>query len=56
MGSIITTYSEASNLLLNEPNWGVKFSQMSLSSRYKAKAKHRFYFLELEGVRLKTLP
>ena len=47
---------EASNLLLNEPNLGVKFSQMSLSSRYKAKAKHRFYFLELEGVRLKTLP
>lgn len=45
---------EASNTLLNEPNLGVKFDEASLSSRYKAKAGQRFYYLEIEGARLRV--
>ncbi|MBL0026973.1 MAG: hypothetical protein IPO98_19175 [Saprospiraceae bacterium] len=44
MDPLLPLTPDASNLLLNEPNLGAKFSQMSLSSRYKAKAKHRFTF------------
>lgn len=45
---------EAANTLLNEPNLGINFSEKSLSSRYNAKPGQRFYFLEIEGARLRV--
>jgi hypothetical protein len=45
--------TDAANTLLNEPNLGSKFDEKSLTSRYKAKSGQRFYFLEIEGARLR---
>lgn len=44
---------EASNLLLNEPNLGTNFDDRSLSSRYRVKPGQRFYYLEIDGARLR---
>jgi hypothetical protein len=47
---------EAASLILKEPSLGRDFSQQSLATRFRAKAGHRFYFLEIEGARLRIPP
>jgi len=44
---------EVSQVLLKEGNLGTHFSKKSLASRYNAKPGQRFYFLDIEGARLR---
>lgn len=44
---------EVSQLLLKENNLGTRFSKKSLTSRYHAKPGQRFYYLDIEGARLR---
>lgn len=44
---------EAASLLLKEPSLGIDSDAKTLATRFRAKAGQRFYFLEIDGARLR---
>jgi len=44
---------KAANLLLKEPSLGKDVCLKSLATRFRTKAGHRFYYLEIEGAKLR---
>ncbi len=48
--------SEAAALILKEPALGTDFDQHALATRFRAKAGQRFYYLEIDGARLRIPP
>lgn len=47
---------QAASLLLKEPSLGKDFPAKALATRFKASAGQRFYYLEIEGAKLRIPP
>ncbi|MET0634662.1 MAG: hypothetical protein ABWZ25_01470 [Chitinophagaceae bacterium] len=53
---ILPLTKQAASLLLKEPSLGKDITRKGLANRFKAEAGQRFYYLEIEGVRLRIPP